>query len=58
MVSAAYRSECKDIFFETYLDRNIFFFFEKYPHIELSAMKKRLKKKPPTIVKLYLFNFF
>ena len=40
MVSAAYRSERKDIFFEKYSYRNHFFFFEKYPHTELSAIKK------------------
>ena len=56
MLSVAYRSERKDIFFEKDLDRN--HFFEKYPHVELSAMKKRFKKKQPTIAKLYLFNFF
>ena len=56
MPSAAYRSERKDVFFlKKNLDRK--YFFEKYPHV--SAMKKkRFRKKQPTNVKLYFFNFF
>ena len=33
----------KMVFFERHLDRK--HFFEKYPHVELSAMKKRFRKK-------------
>ena len=41
-------------FFEKDLDRK--HFFEKYPHVQLSAGKKKdLGKKQPTYVKLYLF---
>ena len=56
MPSAAYRSERKDVFL---LKKNLHrkYFFEKYPHVELSAMKKRFRKKQPTNVKLYFFNF-
>ena len=46
MLSAAYRSERKMAFFEKDLDRK--HFFEKYPHVELSAMKKRFRKKAST----------
>ena len=42
MLCAAYRSKRKGIFFRKDLDRN--HFFEKNPHVELPAMKKRLKK--------------
>ena len=43
MLSAAYRPEQKDVFFEKDLNRK--HFFEKYPYVELSAMKKRFGKK-------------
>ena len=43
MVSAAHRSECTDIFFEKDLGRK--HFFDKYPTVELSAMKKGFRKK-------------
>ena len=42
MVSAAHRSEHKNVFFEKDLDRK--HFFEKYRHVELSAIKKDLGK--------------
>ena len=53
MLSAAYRSERKNIFFEKDLDRN--HFFEKYPHVELSAMKKKQKPRP---LKNFIFLIF
>ena len=56
ILSAAYRSERKDVFFEKDLKRK--HFFEKYRHVELSALKKRFRKKQLTNVKLYRFNFF
>ena len=43
MLSEAYRSERKMAFFEKDLNRK--HFFEKYPYVELSAMKKDLEKK-------------
>ena len=43
MIRSAHRSERTDTFFEKDLDRK--HFFEKYPIVELLAMKKRFKKK-------------
>ena len=43
MLSAAYRSKCKDIFLRKIQIETIF--QKKYPHVELSAIKK--KKKNP-----------
>ena len=44
MLSAAYRSKCKDIFLRKIQIETIF--QKKYPHVELSAIKKKKKKTP------------
>ena len=43
MVSAVHRSERTDIFFGKDLSRK--HFFDKYPMVELSAIRKRFRKK-------------